>query len=67
MTVLGEDALSLTADLPPARPARPAPQPVPAEHPLPNAALVLTGFTVAITACRRREELAGLLERRGAR
>ncbi|MGQ0623611.1 MAG: uroporphyrinogen-III synthase [Sporichthyaceae bacterium] len=27
----------------------------------------LTGFTVAITACRRREELAGLLERRGAR
>ncbi|MGQ0464220.1 MAG: uroporphyrinogen-III synthase [Sporichthyaceae bacterium] len=27
----------------------------------------LTGFTVAVTACRRREELAGLLERRGAR
>jgi uroporphyrinogen-III synthase len=27
----------------------------------------LTGFTVAVTACRRREELCGLLERRGAR
>ncbi|MGQ0844740.1 MAG: uroporphyrinogen-III synthase [Sporichthyaceae bacterium] len=27
----------------------------------------LTGFTVAVTACRRREELSGLLERRGAR
>jgi uroporphyrinogen-III synthase len=27
----------------------------------------LTGFTVAVTACRRREELCALLERRGAR
>ncbi|MCU1675369.1 MAG: transcriptional regulator [Frankiales bacterium] len=27
----------------------------------------LTGFSVAVTACRRREELVGLLERRGAR
>lgn len=27
----------------------------------------LTGFTVAVTAARRRDELAGLLERRGAR
>ena len=34
---------------------------------MPNGAMVLTGFSVAITACRRREELAGLLERRGAR
>ncbi|WP_019874785.1 uroporphyrinogen-III synthase [Sporichthya polymorpha] len=34
---------------------------------LPSQATVLTGFSVAITACRRREELAGLLERRGAR
>ena len=34
---------------------------------MPNGAMVLTGFTVAITACRRRAELAGLLERRGAR
>jgi uroporphyrinogen-III synthase len=34
---------------------------------LPTGAMVLTGFSVAITACRRREELAGLLERRGAR
>jgi uroporphyrinogen-III synthase len=31
----------------------------------PNAPL--TGFTVAVTACRRREELCALLERRGAR
>lgn len=29
--------------------------------------LPLAGFTVAVTAARRREELAGLLERRGAR
>jgi uroporphyrinogen-III synthase len=29
--------------------------------------LVLAGFTVAVTADRRRDELAGLLERRGAR
>lgn len=36
-------------------------------QPSPNGAMVLTGFSVAITACRRREELAGLLERRGAR
>jgi uroporphyrinogen-III synthase len=36
-------------------------------QPLPSGAMVLTGFSVAITACRRREELAGLLERRGAR
>src|SRR3954466_9604734 len=28
---------------------------------------VLTGFTVAVTAERRREEMAALLERRGAR
>jgi uroporphyrinogen-III synthase len=27
----------------------------------------LTGFTVAVTACRRRQELSALLERRGAR
>jgi len=27
----------------------------------------LTGFTVGVTACRRREELCGLLESRGAR
>jgi uroporphyrinogen-III synthase len=27
----------------------------------------LTGFSVAVTACRRREELCALLERRGAR
>jgi uroporphyrinogen-III synthase len=31
------------------------------------AAAPLTGFTVAVTAARRREELATLLERRGAR
>ncbi|MGQ0631238.1 MAG: uroporphyrinogen-III synthase [Sporichthyaceae bacterium] len=41
--------------------------PHPAEETGIGAGASLTGFTVAITACRRREELAGLLERRGAR
>ena len=33
----------------------------------PDAALPLTGFTVAVTAARRSEELVALLQRRGAR
>ncbi|MGN6680769.1 MAG: uroporphyrinogen-III synthase, partial [Streptosporangiaceae bacterium] len=32
-----------------------------------EASQVLAGFTVAVTADRRRDELAGLLERHGAR
>ncbi|WP_177891142.1 uroporphyrinogen-III synthase [Vallicoccus soli] len=38
-----------------------------AEVPAAPAAGPLTGFTVAVTAARRRDELASLLERRGAR
>jgi uroporphyrinogen-III synthase len=34
---------------------------------MPDEALPLAGFTVAVTAARRREELTSLLERRGAR
>lgn len=40
--------------------------PLPAD-PLPADPLPLTGFTIGITAARRAEEFAALLERRGAR
>ena len=40
----------------------PLPDPVPADGPAP-----LAGYTVAVTAARRREELGALLDRRGAR
>ncbi len=67
MTIVGSpDSVGLAAELPAARPG-PRRGDVPGDATSPSGATVLTGFTVAITACRRREELAGLLERRGAR
>ena len=43
-------------------PEAPSPVPAPADEPLP-----LAGYTVAVTAARRSEELGALLDRRGAR
>ena len=37
------------------------------ESPTDDAGLPLAGYTVAVTAARRKEELGALLDRRGAR
>jgi uroporphyrinogen-III synthase len=48
-------------------PSAPVPTPVPAPAPRDADPAPLAGYTVAVTAARRREELGALLDRRGAR